>query len=102
MNKIKNLESLEALRSKLPKGPRTKPQKRSSKHVAERPQQRSQQPLSEVESNAYAEAFDALLTLWQTLGTLPSGMLPTHVRQAQTAATLRLAPLLNAAIAQAG
>lgn len=94
MNRIKNIEALEALRNQLP----DRPLHRSPQSRRKSDRQGRQEPplerLSDAEAEAYGQAFDALLTLWQALGTMPSGMLPAPVRRAQTAATLRLRPLL--------
>lgn len=95
MNRIKNLEALEALRSQLPDRRMSKGKRKSGPQGQ---QEQPQAPLDAAEAEAYGQAFDALLTLWQALGTLPSGMLPTHVRRAQTAATMRLRPLLADAV----
>ncbi len=93
MNKIKNIEALEAIRSQLPDRPlhKSKSKRKSGRQERQEP---PQAPMSTAEAEAYGQAFDALLTLWQSLSTLPQGMLPTHVRRAQTAATIRLRPLL--------
>lgn len=93
MNKIKNIEALEAIRSQLPDRPLRK-SKTKRKSCRQEPQQAPQERMSDEEAEAYGQAFDALLTLWQALGTLPQGMLPNHVRRAQTAASMRLRPLL--------
>jgi hypothetical protein len=97
MNKItgKNLEALEALRGKLPDRPLRRSKRKSNGQGQQEP---PQERLSDAEAQAYGEAFDALLTLWQALGALPQGMLPTHVRRAQAAATIRLQPLLTDAM----
>jgi hypothetical protein len=93
MNKIKNLEALEALRSRLPDCPlRSK-----GKSKRQGTQQPPQEPLDSEEAKAYGEAFDALLTLWQAVGAMPAFKLGPAVTKAQAAATLRLRPLLNEA-----
>ena len=84
MNKIKNLEALEALRSQLPTA-----QFRSGLQTV---QDRPQAPVDSSEAQAYGLAFDALLTLWQVVGTSPYSSPP--VRRAYLAASMHLQPLL--------
>jgi len=94
MNKIKiDIGALEALRAQLPDRPlrRTKPVS-----VPQEPQAAPPERLDDAEAEAYGNAFDALLTLWQAVGTMRA--LPRHVRVAQTAATLKLRPLLAGAM----
>jgi hypothetical protein len=90
MNKIKNLEVLEALRAHLPRNAaaRAKAASESQRQSAQEPHQ---EPLSPGEAQAYGLAFDALLTLWQVIGTAPQSPV---VAQAYRAATLRIQPLM--------
>jgi hypothetical protein len=92
MNKIRNLEALEAIRSRLPSKPppQTKDKRKSGRQGSQEP---PQAPLSADEAEAYGQAFDALLTLWQVSANVP---LPAQVARAHRVATLRLQPLLGA------
>ena len=94
MNKIKNLEALGAMRDRLP-DQRVQARRKSKAEQAPDP---SPEPLSPDEAIAYGEAFDALLTLWQAIGGMPSFKLPPHVAKAQASATMRLRPLLDNAM----
>jgi len=89
MNKIRGLDSLEGLRDQLPSGPDS-PKPRQARQEA------PQKALSSPEADAYAGAFDALLTLWQVAGG-HRGALPPAVKKAWTAASLKLRPIFNAA-----
>lgn len=94
MNKIKNLEALEALRSRLPSQPsRQSSSPRKSRHQSA--QEPPQAALNAEEAQAYGRAFDALLTLWQVVGTAPQSPI---VARAHRSATLRLQPLLDNAM----
>lgn len=82
MNKIKNLQALESLRNHLPDKPLPPPESALQSAPAE-------------EAKIYGEAFDALLTLWQVIGSMPMASLPPAVKQAQIAASMRLVPLFS-------
>lgn len=94
MNKIKNLEALEALRSRLPSQPprQTQGGLKTGRQSAQEPPQAA---LNAEEAQAYGRAFDALLTLWQVVGTTPQSPV---VARAHRSATLRLQPLLDNAM----
>lgn len=95
MNKIKGLEALAGLRAKLPLHRGAKPAA-APPEAPQTPQESVQQPVSAREADAYASAFDALLTLWQVSGSHRAA-LPPAVQKAWSVASMKLRPIFDEA-----
>lgn len=92
MNKIRGLESLEAMRDRLPEGPKSKKRDKRQSGRPPRSKQQEKPPAPSATEEAYAGAFDALLTLWAAVGTAKETM-PKTVADAHSVASLRLRPV---------